>query len=254
MARSFTIATPDFLSTDTAVISGTPLTLACWFNAASITSNNGLMFVGDKDVGDNFFAISAQGAAAGDPIRAMAAGTAFRSANSSTGYSADTWHHACGVFTDATDRSAFIDGGSKGTNAQSSSPANLDRTAIGRWMDSTPASPMGGLIAEAAVWNIALSDAEVALQALGVSPLLIRPDSLVAYWPLIGRYDPEIDIVGGVNLTVTTAVAADHPRIYNPNALWSLGVPAVAAGGFIPYPNPRYGMMAGHQPMSGGMQ
>ncbi len=38
---------------------------------------------------------------------------------------------------------------------------------------------------EEANWNVALTDAEVAALASGVSPLLVRPENLVRYRPLI---------------------------------------------------------------------
>ena len=54
-----------------------------------------------------------------------------------------------------------------------------------------------GSLAEAAIWNAALSDAEVAALATGVSPLLVRPGSLVFYAPLARDL---LDRVGGLQL------------------------------------------------------
>jgi len=48
-------------------------------------------------------------------------------------------------------------------------PDHIDRTA----------QEMDGDLAEAAIWNIALSDADVARLATGESPLSVRPDALV---------------------------------------------------------------------------
>lgn len=36
-----------------------------------------------------------------------------------------------------------------------------------------------------AIWDVALSDAEVALLSRGASPMLVRPEALVEYWPMI---------------------------------------------------------------------
>lgn len=93
--------------------------------------------------------------------------------------SASEWHHACGVWTSASSRAAFIDGGNKGTNATSTTPSGIVSTAIGQASFNA-----GGSIADVAIWNVALSDAEVLALARGMSPMLVRPSALVAYWPL----------------------------------------------------------------------
>jgi hypothetical protein len=69
-----------------------------------------------------------------------------------------------------------------------------------------------GLAAEAAVWNVALSDAEVVSLSKGFKPYRIRPQSLVFYAPLIRELH---DVRGGRNLTNNnSATVANHPRVY----------------------------------------
>lgn len=79
------------------------------------------------------------------------------------------------------------------------------------------ANGIDGLIAEAAVWNVDLTAGEMAILGKGFSPLFVRPNSLVAYWPLIGRTSPEIDVVGGFNGTLTGTGTAPHPRVIMPS-------------------------------------
>jgi hypothetical protein len=75
-----------------------------------------------------------------------------------------------------------------------------------------------GLIAHPAIWNVALTDEEVAALGAGASPLTIRPWALVFYAPYLGRDSSEIDIVGGRILTVTGASASNtEPRISWPS-------------------------------------
>jgi hypothetical protein len=81
---------------------------------------------------------------------------------------------------------------------------------------SARANYFSGLIAEAGIWSVALTAAEIASLAKGISPLSIRPASLLAYWPLIGQTSPEIDFHGRFEMTVSGAVADDHPRVYMP--------------------------------------
>jgi hypothetical protein len=106
----------------------------------------------------------------------------------------------------------YLDGGSKGTNTNSVVPSNFDRTQIGFAAGGT--SALDGRLAEVAFWDIALSDAEVAMLALGYAPSLVRPDSLIHYWPLLSTTDPTPDFVGDSPLDhVGTLSDADHPRI-----------------------------------------
>lgn len=229
MARDFD-GSADKLDRTSAVISGQPLTMACWFNSDTITVSQTLMGVSTAGTANNRFTLQASGATTGDPVRFIAKVTAGASrAATSTGYSAGTWHHACGVAVSINDRRVFIDGGSKNTQTSTRDPSGMDRTSIGVGVHASDVNFMDGRIAEAAIWNIALSDAEVALLAQFVSPLLIRPDALVAYWPIIGRFAPEIDRWGGFDMTVTSAPpAAAHLRVFYPAGISAMGVPVAA--------------------------
>lgn len=205
MARSLT-PTAIQLETLTAPATATPLTMGLWFNT---DFSQTLLSIRDSD-GSERFQIQANDASNTVQAVSIAAGVQA-SAVTTAGFTDNQWHHACGVFAASNSRSIYLDGGNKQTNTTSNTPGTVDRTRINNF---TSAKSL--LVAEAAIWNVALSDAEVALLAKRVSPLMVRADALVAYWPLIGNYSPEIDIVGGHSFTVVDAVAAAHPRIYYP--------------------------------------
>ena len=72
------------------------------------------------------------------------------------------FHFLCGIFTN-TDRTLYLDGNTvaditEGTNV---SLGSLDRTAIGRAMDSTPSAPWNNKIDEVIIFNRALTAAEI---------------------------------------------------------------------------------------------
>ena len=72
---------------------------------------------------------------------------------------------------------------------------------------------MSGDIAHVAVWDVVLTDDEVATLAEGISPLRVRRGSLIAYWP-VGGQSTERDIVGGLNMTVNgTPTQSEEPPI-----------------------------------------
>lgn len=59
-----------------------------------------------------------------------------------------------------------------------------------------------GRLCEVAVWDVGLTDEECFALGYGVSPLLIRAASLVAYWPVFGLVMPEPDLSGnGFHIT-----------------------------------------------------
>jgi hypothetical protein len=68
-------------------------------------------------------------------------------------------------------------------------------------------------IAESAIWNVALTAAEIATLAAGYSPLFVRPQSLVFYAPIIRELN---NLKGGVLTNNGSAAVSVHPRIIYP--------------------------------------
>lgn len=95
-------------------------------------------------------------------------------------------------------------------------PTGFESLYIGAYTDGSGSA--SGEISDLGQWNRRLStDEEFILEATGC-PLHV-PLGLVRYSPIIGRHSPEIDLVGGENLTLTgTPAAAPHPRIFLPYA------------------------------------
>lgn len=228
MARAFNDASGHSLDNGAAVLTAVPITMACWFQTDDLTIVQELMSLTDVAAsGNRSFELIIAGTIAGDPLRARCNGGT--GASSTAGPSANTWAHACAVFSANNARACYLNGGNKGTEATTVTPTGINRTALGRKNDATADLNLSGLLAEAAIWNVALTDTEVAILALGTSPLLVRPDALAAYWPLIGRASPEIDRVGDFPLTVTGATAADHCRIIRARSGVRTGMPGAGA-------------------------
>lgn len=136
------------------------------------------------------------------------------------------WNAIGGKWTNATSRTAYLARLSDttldtGTSTSSVTfAAGAHRISIGHLGDSTPNQECGSAVAHVAWWSVGLTDAEWEMLLLGrVSPLAVRPQSLVFYAPYLGRDSPEIDIIGGRTLTLTgTSSSAEEPPM-----LWRTG-------------------------------
>jgi hypothetical protein len=208
--------TSQYFNTALAPVSSGPVTLAAWFLPSNVTTSGVLVGITDNaDANSGHrFTISASGAATGDPIEAICQpGTVSAVvAKTTTGYTAGAWQHACGVFTSSTSRTAYLNAGSSGTDTQSATPTGLNQIKIGMRVNVTPGLFFDGLIAEVGIWNAALTAAEVASLADGMTCDKVRPQNLVFYAPLVRDL---IDAKGGLTITNNNgATVANHPRVY----------------------------------------
>jgi len=224
MGRNFFRTSNERLSVDVGIVTAAPFTMACWARTANVSQNQSIMFLGDKDVSNHWWVLRLNGSAGADPLRfARKDGGTTNSINTTTDFAADTWHHCAAVEASATDAAVFLDGGSKATSTTSIVPAGVDRFTIGRSDDSTPANNHDGDVAEAGLWDVALTDAEILSLAGGVAPIRVRPGNLVGYWPLYSALGDAPDYSKNSN-TLTdnqTVRVADHAPVA---PFWGLGV------------------------------
>lgn len=241
MARAFASASSQKLQHDNAAATDVPLTIACWMRTASTATTQVAMAIGKRVTqAQRYQLYFTSGGRIGGYCQ-NAAGTQVATFNDSSGvnYSANTWYHGAVVFNTTTDRTVYRDGGSSTNNTTSVTVGTVDTTNIGTRFDGSAfGAYLNGQVAEAGVWNVALSAGEIAQLARGVCPLMVRPEALVAYWPLYGNNSPEDDWVNDFDLTITGATKAAHPRVVYP-AVSKILLPQAAAG-------PTYTLTADH--------
>lgn len=171
------------------VAGGTPFTVFVWFKTTSDTLNQ---VIAAEDVAavsgyKIHGSLEASGGVASDPVRAYNYdGGGYGIAVSTAGYTANSWQSACGIFTSATSRDAFVNGGSKGSNTDNRT-GDSDEFTVGCRRGNSPIGYFVGKIAHVAVWDKALSDANVSSLHGGANPLTIESGNLIAYWPLNGN-------------------------------------------------------------------
>lgn len=231
MARLFDDAALQYLTNANAAVVAAPLTMSAWFYTDEPGGAQALVAVGASANFRNYFQLGLHGFLGGDPVAFTARDVGIEgTARTTAGYALNTWHHGCGIEIATNSRVVYIDGGNPGVNAANVVLVGADQTRIGRRVNGS-AEYASGRIAEAGVWNVALTVAEVAILAAGYSPLFVRPQSLVAYWPLIGRLSPEHDPAGGFDMTLVNGpTQADHPRIIYPSPAQVRAIVAAPAG------------------------
>ena len=193
------------------------LTLACWFWTGSTSSDQVLVAYEGEASAEGRYILAASGSSTGNKIAAQSGNAStVRVARTTTSFSTNTWQHAAAVHSGTSSRSAYLDGQGKATNTDTHSfTTNAEYVHIGAIYYpgiSVTSAYLNGRVAEAAIWNAALTDAEIASLAAGFTPDQIRPQSLQFYAPLVRNL---VDLRGGRTITnVNGATVATHPRIY----------------------------------------
>lgn len=155
-----------------------PITLAAWCYMQTTPASLGvIMSVCRIASSPSWYAIHV-GSAGTVSAQANGGGIANTSTTTET-VPIGTWFHACGVFLSNVSRTAYLDGRPATPETTNRTPATIARTTIGaRWSPSSFSNFFPGLIAYPAVWNVALSDGEVASLAAGSDPRLVRRGNL----------------------------------------------------------------------------
>ena len=200
------------LSIASAPVTAAPLTI---FAAANVAV-----------VGTQRMLVSISAAASADRFELEAAGASFpmgarsRAQSSSPAATAqtlissviaqNTWCVLTSVEESSTSRYVFFNDTKSAQETTSVTPATPTRMFIGG--RTTASALLNGLAAEVALWNVALTDAEVTSLARGFKPFRIRPQSLQFYAPIVRNLQ---DLRGARTITNNnTATVADHPRVY----------------------------------------
>lgn len=209
MAYQLAGASTQYLSASSPITGDTfPFTFACWFYQSTLATG---VMMSTSPANGNYFGLAVL--AAGN-VRAIRTGVGFFDVDTSTTATANTWNHACGVFTAINDRTAYLNAGGavNGTSAGSDTVNASDVLIGARRLNGTLGTYYTGLVAEVGIWSAALTAAEIGSLSKGVACRLIRPQSLVFYAPLIRDL---IDVRGGLAITNNgTATVANHPRVY----------------------------------------
>lgn len=198
---------------NTAPVTAPPFTMSAWGYSTSLTAGQNVLVLNSQSTGAAF-GLSLEGNVAGDPLNFYAFQTTVRNAQTSNSFNSNAWNHCCGVATSTTDRKSYLNGNtaSSGSSTASEVPTNINRTSIGTYYGTIVDSPLLGGVAECAIWNAALTQAEVVALSKGMSAKLVRPQSLVFYFPGIRAV---VDLKNAAAITsIGSPGVIAHPGIY----------------------------------------
>jgi hypothetical protein len=208
MAYDFN-GTSQYLSTASAPVSGPPLTIACWALPDG-TSAGAYVAVGDSTSAQRYQL--QQGFGNVNSVSILSVGSGIVAATTSTGVAGGTWHHAAGIVDSNSSRTIYLNGSNSVTDTNTMAVATPNSVVVGARFSPSIGFYFGGNLAEVGIWNAALTAAEIASLAKGMTCDKVRPQSLVFYAPLIRNLQ---DVRGGLAITNNnTATVANHPRVY----------------------------------------
>jgi len=184
MSVVLTSASSMYLKASTINVSAKPITVAAWVKSDSLTLSQGILSITNNS--NEFLLLQLRGSFDGDYVGALEYATAWKLALTTTAYTADNWHHICGIFKSDTSRSIYIDGSdsSENTDSQNVNFALFDQILIGTHKTVSGAH-FSGKLAHCCIWDTELSEANITSLVAGTSPSDIASDNLVDFWPLI---------------------------------------------------------------------
>ena len=220
MARVFN-GSSQYLSASSTLLTNEPIDLIAYQNSDTITQNNTVLGLFNTGGANGVYAIYAEGASGGDPFAAIKkndAGSAGGAARTGVGFSAATWYVIAGTFISNTSRSVFLNGANKVNETTSMTDPTPDVIAIGANVASSVSVYNDGLVAEAYVLDVNMTDAQHALVGKGISPFWIVPGNNVRAWYPLNSNNSNRVRNGYPNLTATgSPTNGTHPaRVFRP--------------------------------------
>ena len=217
MARTFN-GSSQYLSASSTLLSNEPIDFVIFANSNSTTAAQTAFSLGNSGAATGAFAITFEGATAGDPVRVFKQSDAgVNGFASSAAYSGSTWYAVGNTFISDTSRAVFLNG-TKTADTTNVADPTPDYITIGAMRRSTVGGYFSGTIAEVYVLDANMTDAQHTLAGKGISPFWLVPGKNVRAWyPLQGHNNNRVRN-GYPDLTATgNPTNGTHPaRVMRP--------------------------------------
>jgi len=202
---AFSLPLADVIDLGSLSISNYPFTMAGWFRVPNTTTLMHFMRIDNTATG-SYHMLYYGGHSTGWAGAASYAGN-IGVAKSSASLVVNQWHHIAGVFSANNLREVYLDGGNLGTSSNTRNFDGVDQFRIGN------TSTTDGIdVAEAAIFDVALTATEIAALAAGCSPFALpSAPAILSYKDCIRRIDRPT--IGPVATSAGTPAIVSHPRV-----------------------------------------
>jgi hypothetical protein len=206
-----------YLSLGSAALNAMPLSMAGWVEPP-IGAPDGVILAIDRSPAQGFadfefWSLEIRSSNNDNLVQASTRGPGLVASTASTPIGSLTFgaqNFAGAVFSSTVSRAAYCNL-TTGTDTVLVPTPTVGETYLGaRVTNSGTFRSYSGCISDVAIWNVALTDAEMAAMAGGISPRLIRPRNIVFYAPLITNATKTINLYGApLTVNVGTGSFAD---------------------------------------------
>lgn len=198
-----------FLRTTPQTMFTYPFTINCWFYLNTVSAQRNLVLL--HNTGDAFRFALLTNASNQLVLAAVDSGGTTQTALTAATVSANTWYMATGVFTSATSRTVYLNAANGTTGTVSRTPTTPTRVLLGAQYTGTTSANLNGSIAEVAIWDAALTTAEISSLYTTTKASLIRPANLQIYYPLVREV---VNHTGTQTINDNTGTVGVHYRRY----------------------------------------
>jgi hypothetical protein len=211
-----------YCSESSSLLTNEVIVMVAYARSTDVTAAQTVLALGNNGASGRF-EMAFLGSAAGDPIRGIKENDAGSSAqaNSTSGYSANTWHSAIVAFLGNSSRAAYIDGGDEGTNTTSITDPTPDYITVGARRVNAVSNYFSGDVAEVCILDVSLTAAQIEAHGQGFSIVHMVPLANIRGWyPMFREYRNRVGN-GYPNLTPTGGGSGPpsftaHPPQYIP--------------------------------------
>lgn len=206
-SRDFEAGDTEYFINSSAVITGTAISMFCWFNA-EITHNGMCVNVADKDNDNNYatlYCVLTSNNASFN-TRSTAGDNAL--ATSSNTFTPGTWSRMCGVRSALNARTINLDGTITSNATANTGAGTFDRTCIGVLGRLSLVNYYDGLLCWVSFWDTNLSEAQQNELMLGIPPVMIATNNCKGFYQQMEDSGNAIDHQGNNTLTETGGTIA----------------------------------------------
>jgi len=216
MARNFDAASDDHIEVgDVAALNltGNKVTLSMWVKLGTPNTEYKVFAKWDDAGGKFSYLLSIEGLSNRVLFAVNTGGTTLT--QGTTDIDDGEWHYIAGTY-DGSNIRVYVDGLQENSAVKTGNmPSNTVPVRIGAAGGASIEEPYDGDLGHAALWDVDLTAGEIASLANGTSPRRLRKDdNLLFYGPINGQ-SPELDIIGGLDLTVNGTTKSEEPPIPN---------------------------------------